>query len=154
MLLTTIHRKPARRRDAFTLLEVLVVVAILVILATVATVATTRYIEDAKKSKAQLGCTSIAQAIEAYMQSPQNPGLTDQQKMPSGAGDLVQPQFGGPSFLRNGISDTLDPWGNQYQFQQQQRNDGTTYIYVHTTAPDGTPISQFGIGAQNAQPRQ
>src|SRR3954453_16070804 len=103
MLLTTARRPSgsARRRSAFTLLEVLVVVAILVILATVATVATTRYIEDARKSKAQLGCTSIAQAIEAYINNPQNPGLTDDQKMPQSPQDLYQPQFGGPSFLRN-----------------------------------------------------
>lgn len=151
MLLTPIRTK-STRRAAFTLLEVLVVVAILVILATVATVATTRYIEDAKKSKAQLGCTSIAQAIEAYMNSPQNGGVTDDQKMPSSPQDLVQPTFGGPSFLRNGISDTLNPWGQPYQFDRQPRSDGTMYILVHTTAPDGTQISQFGIGP-NAVPR-
>jgi general secretion pathway protein G len=154
MLLATSRRSPARRRSAFTLLEVLVVVAILVILATVATVATTRYIEDAKKSKAQLGCQSIATAIEAYMNSPQNPGrdLTDDQKMPSGPQDLYQPPFGGPSFLRNGAQDTLDPWGRPYQFQPHTRHDGTTYILVSTTAPDGTQVSQHGIGP-NAIPK-
>jgi general secretion pathway protein G len=152
MLLTPIRRS-SRRRAAFTLLEVLVVVAILVILATVATVATTRYIEDAKKSKAQLGCQSIATAIEAYMQSPQNPGMTDDQKMPSGPQDLIQPPFGGPSFLRNGQVDTYDPWGKPYQFQMHTRGDGTTYILVTTTASDQTPISQLGIGP-NAMPKQ
>ena len=153
MLLTTVRRSSVRR-SAFTLLEVLVVVAILVILATVATIATTRYIEDAKKSKAQLGCKSLEQAIEAYMQSPQNPGrdLTDDQKMPQSISDLYQVPFGGPSFLRNGAQDTLDPWGKPYQFQTQARSDGTTYILVHTTAPDGTQISQFGIGP-NAIPK-
>ena len=155
MMLTTLtSSRPSRRRSAFTLLEVLVVVAILVILATVATIATTRYIEDAKKSKAQLGCQSIATAIEAYMQSPQNPGrdLNDDQKMPQGIQELYQPSFGGPSFLRNGQQDTLDPWGKPYQFQPQTRADGTTYILVHTTAQDQTPISQFGIGP-NATPK-
>jgi|GEM_PF-1491986 len=153
MLLATVRR--SSRRSAFTLLEVLVVVAILVILATVATVATTRYIEDAKKSKAQLGCQSIATAIEAYMNSPQNPGrdLTDDQKMPSSPADLVQPPFGGPSFLRNGQQDILDPWGKQYQMQQHTRQDGTMYMLVTTVAPDGTQISQFGVGP-NAIPKQ
>jgi len=153
MLLTTTARRPSRRRSAFTLLEVLVVVAILVILATVATIATTRYIEDARKSKAQLGCTSIATAIEAYMNNPQNPGVTDEEKMPQGISDLYNVPFGGPSFLRNGQSDTLDPWGKPYQFARQPRNDGTMYILVSTTAPDNTPISQFGIGQQNSQPK-
>src|SRR3954451_18441898 len=100
MMLTTLRRSPARRRSAFTLLEVLVVVAILVILATVATVATTRYIEEARKSKAQLGCTSLSQAIEAYQMSSSNPGLTDDQKLPQSPNDLVTPAFGGTSFLK------------------------------------------------------
>ena len=155
MLLTPVRRKSNRsnRRSAFTLLEVLVVVAILVILATVATVATTRYIEDAKKAKAQLGCQGLSTAIEAYQQNPQNPGLSDQERMPQSPQDLVQPFGGGsPSFLRNGQQDTLDPWGKQYKFQQNTRNDGTMYILVTTTAADGTQISQFGIGA-NAMPR-
>ena len=142
------------RRSAFTLLEVLVVVAILVILATVATIATTRYIDDAKKAKAQLGCTSISTAIEAYMNSPQNPGLTDEEKMPQDISNLYNVPFGGQSFLRNGQSDTIDPWGKPYQFSKQYRQDGTMYILVTTHAPDQsqTPISQFGIGP-NSQPR-
>ena len=156
MLLTTVRRPSgsARRRAAFTLLEVLVVVAILVILATVATIATARYLDDAKKAKAQLGCTSIATAIEAYMNSPQNPGLTDEEKMPQDISNLYQVPFGGQSFLRNGQSDTIDPWGKPYQFAKQYRQDGTMYILVTTTAPDQsqTPISQFGIGP-NAQPK-
>jgi general secretion pathway protein G len=151
MLLTTVRRKPARR-SGFTLMEVLVVVAILVMLATVATIATSRYLEDAKKARAQLGCTGLAQAIEAYTTNPQNPGLSDQDKLPQSPQSLVQPPFGGQSFLRNGSADTYDPWGKQYSFQQQSRSDGTTYILVTTAAPDGTQISQFGIG-QNAQPK-
>jgi general secretion pathway protein G len=154
MLLAPV-RRTSTRRTAFTLLEVLVVVAILVILATVATVATTRYIEDAKKAKAQLGCQGLATAIEAYMNSPSNPGLTDQDKLPQSPNDLVQPSFGGPSFLRNGQADTIDPWGKPYQFKPTTRpTDQTMYILVSTTAPDQsqTPISQFGIGP-NAVPK-
>jgi general secretion pathway protein G len=151
MLLATVRRTPARR-SGFTLMEVLVVVAILVMLATVATIATSRYMEDAKKARAQLGCTGLAQAIEAYTNNPMNTGLTDQEKLPQSPQNLVQPTFGGQSFLRNGANDTVDPWGKQYSFQPQTRGDGTTYILVTTTAPDGTQISQFGIG-QNAQPK-
>jgi hypothetical protein len=73
--------------------------------------------------------------------------------MPSGPQDLVQPPFGGQSFLRNGLVDTLDPWGKTYQFQQHTRGDNSVYILVTTTAPDQTPISQLGIGP-NAIPKQ
>ena len=55
MLPVAARRNRVTRRAAFTLLEVLVVVAILVILAGVGVVATTRYLEDARKSRAQLG---------------------------------------------------------------------------------------------------
>ena len=152
MLLTT-TRRSVTRRSAFTLLEVLVVVAILVILATVATIATTRYIEEAKKSKAQLGCKSIETAIEAYQVSASNDGQTDQARMPQDISNLYQPPFGGPSFLKDGVQNTLDPWGKPYQFEVRNRQDGTTYILVYTTAQDGTPISQYGIGPQNSQPK-
>jgi general secretion pathway protein G len=144
MLLTTLrtNRRPAARRAGFTLLEVLVVVAILVILASVATIATQRYLMDAKKSRAHLGCKNIDQAIESFMANTANPNGVP----PQGLQELLQPHFGGQSLLRNGQADLIDPWGQQYQTQIAQRADGTEYILVMTTAPDGTPISQFGIG--------
>ncbi|HSQ54889.1 MAG TPA: prepilin-type N-terminal cleavage/methylation domain-containing protein [Gemmata sp.] len=150
MLVTTIRkgRRSAIRRAGFTLLEVLVVVAILVILASIATIATTRYIEDAKKTKAQLGCKAIADAIENFVNNPGNPTSI----YPQQPTDLIQPFFGGPSLLRNGNADLIDPWNKQYSFQPSQRSDGTQYIIVSTTAQDGTQISQFGIGP-NAQPK-
>ncbi|QJW97191.1 type II secretion system protein [Frigoriglobus tundricola] len=151
MLLATVRRSPARR-SGFTLMEVLVVVAILVMLATVATIATQRYMDDAKKARAQLGCTGLATAIEAYTNNAANPGLTDQEKMPQSPMNLVTPPFGGQSFLRNGQNDIMDPWGKQYQFNPTQRSDGSSYILVMTQAPDGTQISQFGIGP-NATPK-
>lgn len=144
MLLKTARvpgRGPARRRG-FTLLEVLVVVAILVILAGIAVVAVPRYIEDGKRTAAMAGCQNLAKAIEAYMNNPANPGNA----MPQQLSDLIQPPFGGPSYLRNGEADTIDPWGKPYQIQPAQRADGTVYPLVTTTAADGTPISQFGIG--------
>jgi len=142
MLLTTVQnaRQRAMRRAGFTLLEVLVVVAILVILAGVASVATMRYLEDAKKSKAQLGCKAIAQAAEAYQTNPANTtnDLPDIQS-------LLQPAFG-TSYLKNGQEDLMDPWGGMYQMKAHQQGDGSISPLVYTIAKDGTPISQYGIG--------
>jgi hypothetical protein len=98
--------------------------------------------DDTKTSKAQLGCTSIAQAVEAYIDNPDN----TKHEPPRTLNDLVQPPFGGPSFLRNGAVDLLDPWGNPYQMQLRKRSDGTQYVLISTFAPNGTPISQYGIG--------
>jgi len=149
MLLTTIrtNRRRVARRAGFTLLEVLVVVAILVILASVATIATTRYLEDARKSRAHLGAKGLSTAIEAYTTNTANP----EGALPQQPASLLQPPFGGSSFLRNGPQDLNDPWGKPYQFQLETRGDNTQYILVLTYSPDGTPISQFGIG-QHAVP--
>jgi hypothetical protein len=103
---------------------------------------------NVKQSKAQLGCTELAVALERYIDSEAN----TKHEWPTTLRDLLQPPLGGPSFLRNGETDLLDRWGNPYQFERRQRDDGTEYILVKTTAPDGTPISQFGI-AGNAQPK-
>jgi general secretion pathway protein G len=143
MLLTTAAR-PTTRRAAFTLLEVLVVVAIIVILASVATVATTRYLEDAKKTKAQLNCKAISQAIEAYKINPAN----TMQEPPTDLGQLINPPFGGTGLLKNGQEDLMDPWGQQYQFKDVAQGDNSSTTLVFTFAKDGTntPISQYGIG--------
>lgn len=142
MLATVRSRRSAARRAGFTLLEILVVVAIIVILAGIAVVAVPRYMEDGRRTAAMAGCKNIATACEAFMSNPGNPEGVG----PSGLQDLIKPPFGGPSYLRNGQGDTVDPWGKAYNIQQTQRSDGTTYFLVTTTASDGTPISQFGIG--------
>jgi general secretion pathway protein G len=150
MMLATTRFAPARRRSAFTLIEVLVVVAILVILATIAAVAVPKQLDEAKKSKAQLGCTTIAKAADSYAISASNP-LPEDQKYPNSVDDLVAPQWGGnvSSFLPDGRNSTVDPWGKQYQMRQIQNEDGTPGVLVFTTAPDNTPISQFGIGIKS-----
>ncbi|VTR91830.1 general secretion pathway protein g : General secretion pathway protein G OS=Sphingobium yanoikuyae ATCC 51230 GN=HMPREF9718_03863 PE=4 SV=1: N_methyl_2: T2SG [Gemmata massiliana] len=157
MMLATTRRaaiRPVspRRRSAFTLIEVLVVVAILVILATIAAVAVPKQLNEARKSRAQIGCVTIARAAEAYQINQANPGTTDDERMPQGINDLLNPSWT-TSFLPEGQASAVDPWGKQYNLQIQQRNDGNgSYILVHTTAPDGTEISQFGLGA-NSRPK-
>lgn len=136
------RRTAATRRAAFTLLEVLVVVAILVILAGVGVVGTTRYLEDARKGRAQLACQGIASAIEAYKSNPAN----TLSEPPTQLSDLLQPPFGGTGFLKNGQDDLLDPWGQQYQFKQTTQGDGSEITLVYTISKDQTPISQYGIG--------
>ena len=107
-------------------------------------------IHDPMKVKAQLACRSISFATEAYANNPANP----ENELPNTLDDLVQPPFGGTSFLRNGAAELLDPWGKRYQMRRDTRADGTEYALVTTTAPDGTPISQFGIGAERAFPQR
>ena len=131
----------AARRAGFTLLEVLVVVAILVILAGVGVVATTRYLENARKSQAQLQCRSLASACETYYLDPRSGGT-----YPASLNELVN--FPGGSLLKNGYDDLKSPWGtnNPYVLQQTTSSEGSTIIFVYVDAPDGTRITQHGIG--------
>jgi hypothetical protein len=128
---------------------VVLLVGLLVTLAlVVVTILTTSSGFDAKQSKAELGCKGIAWAIEDYVNHPSN----TKQEFPRTLTDLVQPAWGGPSFLNNGFADLIDPWGEPYQTERVRGRDGAEYILVKTTAPDGTPISQFGIGKNLAFP--
>jgi general secretion pathway protein G len=142
MKLATAGRR-ASRRAAFTLLEVLVVVAIIVILAGVGVVATTRNLEEARKSKAQLACKGIADSIQAFKMSAANQDNVDVADL----GQLINPPWGGTGFLKNGQDDLKSPWPNvNYQLKQAVMGDGSDGVLVYIIAPDGTGISQFGIG--------
>jgi general secretion pathway protein G len=147
MMLQT-ARNRATRRAAFTLLEILVVVAIVVILAGVGVVATTSYLENAKKSKAVLGCKGISQAAEAYYLNP-----SSNNTYPQSLQDMVQPPFGGP-LLKNGQQDTIDPWGRPYNYELRTLSDGSQVPFVHTKSPDNIDISQYGVGPAAQPPQQ
>ena len=104
--------------------------------------------DNTKQSKAQLGCKSLETAIEAYIENKDN----TKHAFPHTLENLVEPPFGGPSFLRNGRADLIDPWGKPYEMEPIRRTNGTEFILVKTAAPDGTFITQFGI-APHATPR-
>ena len=149
MMLATARRLAhPRRRSAFTLIEVLVVVAILVILATIAAIYVPKQLNEAKKGTAVTGCATVAKAIDTYSLSSSNPGLSDEERLPPAPESLANPGWS-TSFLPDGHQSLIDPWGKQYQFQSTAKDDGTPYILVFTYAPDGTPISQHGVGAKS-----
>jgi hypothetical protein len=103
-------------------------------------------VAESKKELARLSCRWLSRALEEYANSPRNPGTTKAERLPTSIVDLTKPPFGGPPFLKDALEAVTDPWNKPCQFEQRVRKDGTTYILIHTAAPDGTPISQFGIG--------
>ncbi len=107
---------------------------------------------QAQKNAAQLSCQTVDKAIKAYQINPQNPGQTYEERLPEKQIDLVKPFGGTASLLEAGERELIDPWGKRYEFERRTRADGTVFIVVRTTAPDGTPISQYGIG-EHAEPR-
>ena len=102
----------------------------------------TRYEPVSHVSKAQQGCKHLDQAIEQYIGHPANP----RHELPDSLDDLDHPPWGGPSLHPLGDTSRPDPWGKPYQMESATKSNGDKYIIVKTTAPDGTPISQFGIG--------
>ncbi len=104
--------------------------------------------EHARKLRANLDCKGLETAIWAYMMNPANVHNAP----PNSLLDLLRPQYGGQSLLRNGVENLVDPWGKQYRIEVTKQTEEADSILVKTTAPDGTPISQFGIG-DAAKPR-
>jgi len=128
MILQPLQRRAARRA-AFTLMEVLVVAVILVIMAGTASVFVFRYLEDAKKDRAQMDIVTLTTAANTFKlrNSGQPPENLEQ----------VLPYVTGQS-----ESNLIDPWGNRYQYQVTEIN-GQQMIVISTTAPDGTPINNI-----------
>jgi cell division septation protein DedD len=101
-----------------------------------------------QKNQAHRHCQALAQAAEAFNLSPANA-----HGYPRTLKELLTPPFGGPSFLRNGVRDLVDPWGKPYQLEPLVRDDGTETVLVLCFGPDNIPISQFGIG-DKARPQK
>lgn len=99
-----------------------------------------------KKRRAREQCEHIAHAVKYYYHSTASPASEEDLRPPT-LHDLVRPHGCSVSLLANGDADTIDPWGKPYQLQIQVDPEGRFLsVLVSTTAPDGTPITQFGIG--------
>jgi prepilin-type N-terminal cleavage/methylation domain-containing protein len=128
MILQKLERR-AGRRAAFTLMEVLVVAVILVIMAGTASIFIFRYIEDAKKDRAQMDCIALKKAMETAATDAIKRGREQPQSLQDGL-----------PWIEGGQSALMDPWNKPYQFQWMDVN-GKTQAVVSTTDPDGQPIT-------------
>jgi hypothetical protein len=108
-----------------------------------------RFLEDGKKAKAQLVCKALANACEAYQTDPQNQNLLPPQRL-TDLLDLPDRRF---AYVKGGFGAIVDPWGKEYQLELLKHSDGSVGALIKTAAPDGTPISQFGIG-DAAKPKE
>jgi hypothetical protein len=97
---------------------------------------------DNDETLAMLHCQQLAYAANAYLNHPANPD----HKLPTSIGDLTHPPWGGPSLYKGVAEKPLDPWGGSFRMEQRQMTDGTPCVIFWTVKPDGTRISQFGIG--------
>jgi general secretion pathway protein G len=103
-----------RRREAFTLMEVLVVVAILVVLAGIGIVVF-RYLSESKEKIAKMGIKNLEVAVTAYKLSHGD--------FPESLELLIQPGEGKAAYTTP--EKLIDPWERPYQYDLNQRNPRT-----------------------------
>ena len=103
------HTKNGRKRQGFTLAELMVVIVIIGLLATLVTTDVMGIFTDAKGKKVRADINAIDQAVQNY--TMRNNGE------PDGLEILIQPDENGYRFLNKSIV-PKDPWGNEYLFEQ------------------------------------
>ena len=121
-----------RRRDGFTLIEVLLVMAILVILASFVIFNFTNIMGDADKKAARIQIAAFETGVNTYyLHVKQYPSaLEDLQEAPS---DLTDPtRWKGP-YLQKEIP--MDPWGRPYQYAAPEQAGSPPRI--SSLGPDG-----------------
>jgi general secretion pathway protein G len=119
MILSHPRSRSARRRYAFTLLEVLVVVAIILVLASVATVAVMNVLEENKDDAAKMNAVNLEKSVKTYMiKRPDNP-------RPQSLEEVIEFVDGHD---RNKL---IDPWNQPYQLGYNESDNP----YVYTTNP-------------------
>ncbi len=104
--------------------------------------------ESAKEAKAKLQCLSLLIACDAFQQNPAN----EKMMFPTILLELVKPPFGGPSFLRDGEKDLLDPWGKMVQYAVAKDEKGTlrAYTWTERTVDGKTKV----IGTKPPEPKK
>lgn len=130
-MLTTKPTNRRSRRDAFTLVEVLVVMAIIVILAGIASVGVMRYLDNAKELTAETQMKNIATAYQTFFTR------SGGESYPNSPQELIQPTDGGKAYLDGGIQAITSPWGEQYTVQIVDTSSGPKPV-VFCNTPNGT----------------
>ncbi|MFC1758524.1 type II secretion system major pseudopilin GspG [Planctomycetota bacterium] len=128
------NRRRSKRRNGFTLLEVLLVLMILVILASMTTLFIRGAGQKAKRRAAEAQIGAFGQALDMYeMDYGSFPGPSE------GLQALRTPPQGGAPIVNKEIP--LDPWGSPYQYEFV----GDTYR-IWSLGPDKNPGTEDDVG--------
>jgi general secretion pathway protein G len=121
------------RRNAFTLIELLLVMVILVILASIVVPKMTGYSERARKTKAITEVGSFKTALTAFEVDCGRFPSTDE-----GLQALIHAPSGVQGFKQGGYMEEIpaDPWGNPYQYKCPGQHNPDSFD-VFSMGPDG-----------------
>lgn len=128
------EKRKMKRRQGFTLIEIMVVVVILGILATVATVQVVARLEEARRTTARTQIREIETALEMYrlhnsVYPTTQQGLSALVKKPTSA--PIPKKYPDEPYMKN-IPD--DPWHNPYIYRSPGEKGAFDII---STGPDG-----------------
>ncbi len=128
------NRRRSKRRNGFTLLEVLLVLVILVILASMSTVFIRGAGQRARRRAAEAQIGAFDNALKMYEIDFQNYPTSSE-----GLNALRVPPQGGAPYLDK--DPPLDPWGSPYQYESN--GDG---FRVWSLGPDKNPGTGDDVG--------
>jgi general secretion pathway protein G len=135
--MSTRNARQRRRRDAFTLMELLVVVAILVVLAGVGGYYYIKHLDEAKVSTAKLQVQELTKAVEAY--------YVKNNAYPTNLSALTEKeQDGSRPYLEPDALKT--PWGTSYQYDASGPNNGGNKPDIWAEGPGGVKIGNWSQG--------
>src|SRR4029078_9775228 len=128
----TMYRRP-RRRNAFTLMEILLVLAILVVLGAMVGVGYSRVQVNAMKSAARTQIGLLEDATKLYILDVGSPP-SSLDALLAAPSDLANPaKWQGPYLEKTTLP--VDPWNNPYQYEVTDPTNGKFRIW--SSGPPG-----------------
>ncbi len=130
------------KRQAFTLMEVLLVLAILVILGTLVVANFSGIFASSKKKAAQAQVNALEMPLDVYQAAMGEYPRTEQglQALRQPPPDLVDPSKWEGPYLKKDIPP--DPWGNAYIYELLSPSQ----YRIYSAGPDGQPGTDDDIG--------
>ena len=129
-------RTGKRQPEGFTLVELMVVVVILGLLATLVAKNVIPFIFKSSVTAAKMDIKNISEAVDLYRTN--NHG-----KLPESLEELIEPDENGETYLKDMTQVPRDPWGNEYQLEEDPERKGG-YI-IRSYGPDGEPETDDDI---------